>query len=201
MNKFKRTNYITILGWMRTDFDLKGNELLVFALIYGFSQDTETKFNGSISYIQDAIGASKNTVMTTLKKITEKGLLDKHTETRKGVSFNSYSCSCMVVQKLDPGGAKIGFGGGAKIGHNNTIPLDNNINTDKELSLFKNIEEEVLDYLNEVKPSKIAFKPTSSNLKHIKLRIKDKFTLEDFKKVIVFKVKEWKDSVKNSVRT
>ena len=31
-------NYINIQGWMRTDLDLKGNELLVYAIIYGFSQ-------------------------------------------------------------------------------------------------------------------------------------------------------------------
>ena len=35
-------NYVTILGWMVTDLHLKGNELLVYALINGFCQVGES---------------------------------------------------------------------------------------------------------------------------------------------------------------
>lgn len=33
----KPENYITIQGWMRTELDLKGNELNLYAIIYGFT--------------------------------------------------------------------------------------------------------------------------------------------------------------------
>lgn len=38
------SNFITILAPMITKLKLKGNELLVFALIHGFSQDGESPF-------------------------------------------------------------------------------------------------------------------------------------------------------------
>ena len=49
----KDTNFISIQGWMRTELNLSGNELLVYAIIYGFSQDGESKFTGSRQYLAD----------------------------------------------------------------------------------------------------------------------------------------------------
>ena len=37
-------NYIVVFGWMCNELGLSGTELLVFALIYGFTQDGETGF-------------------------------------------------------------------------------------------------------------------------------------------------------------
>ena len=53
MSKVKEENYISISGWMVTRLGLKGNELLVYAIIYGFSQDDETMFTGSLQYLAD----------------------------------------------------------------------------------------------------------------------------------------------------
>jgi uncharacterized phage protein (TIGR02220 family) len=69
----------------------------------------------------------------------------------------------------------------------------------EEQTLFGDVEElkpisrNVLDYLNLKKPTKIAYKPTPANLKGIEARIKEGFTIDDFKEVIDFKIKEWKD--------
>ena len=49
-------NYITIVDFMVEDLKLKGNELIVFALIYGFSQDDVSDFHGSLTYIQQRTG-------------------------------------------------------------------------------------------------------------------------------------------------
>ena len=35
----KNENYLVIQGWMITELKLKGNELLIYAIIYGFSQN------------------------------------------------------------------------------------------------------------------------------------------------------------------
>lgn len=76
-------------------------------------------------------------------------------------------------------------------------------NSDSSPSTLFDLEKEVvprsvdvLDYLNNKKPSKIPFKPTRGNLKDIEARIKEKFTIEDFQKVIESKVNEWKDNDK-----
>lgn len=54
----------------------------------------------------------------------------------------------------------------------------------------------VLHYLNDKKPSKREFEHTRSNLSAINARIKEKFTMDDFKTVVDFKVKQWKDDTK-----
>ena len=51
--KVQSENYITIQGFMRTELHLTGNDLLVYAIIYGVSQDGESKFSGSLQYLAD----------------------------------------------------------------------------------------------------------------------------------------------------
>lgn len=48
MNK---NSYIHIAPFMVQELGLKGNELLVYAIIYGFSQDNESDFHGSLQYL------------------------------------------------------------------------------------------------------------------------------------------------------
>lgn len=81
MSAVNDNNFIAIQGWMRTKLNLKGNELLIYALIYGFSQDGESKFKGSRKYIADWCGCSLNTVDRTLGSLVDKGLLTKYPHT------------------------------------------------------------------------------------------------------------------------
>lgn len=81
MSAVKDTNFITIQGWMRTKLNLKGNELLIYALIYGFSQDGESRFKGSRKYIADWCGCSLDTVDRSLSSLVDKGLLAKYPHT------------------------------------------------------------------------------------------------------------------------
>lgn len=99
--------FITIQGWMRNELGLKGNELLVYALIYGFSQDEESEFTGSIGYIADWTGATKQTVHNTLKSLHEKELLHKEESFIKGVKYCSYRAILPPVKKFDGGSQKI----------------------------------------------------------------------------------------------
>lgn len=78
MSAVKDNNFIAIQGWMRTQLNLKGNELLIYALIYGFSQDGESRFKGSRKYIADWCGCSLNTVDRALGSLVNKGLLAKY---------------------------------------------------------------------------------------------------------------------------
>lgn len=73
--RITRENYITIQGWMITDFRLKGFELLCYAVIYGFSQDNETKMTGGLEYLQSCTFASRPTIIATLKKLVQKQLI------------------------------------------------------------------------------------------------------------------------------
>ena len=87
-------NHITICGWMINELNLSGNELLCYALIYGFSQDGESFFNGSRRYISELIGAkSLNTVDKHLQTLIEKNLILKDTENRNGIIMNRYQAN------------------------------------------------------------------------------------------------------------
>lgn len=76
----KNENYIQISGWMVNELHLEGYELMIFAMIYGFSQDNVSEFCGSIKYIQDWFGIkSETTVRACLKSLIDKGLITKKT--------------------------------------------------------------------------------------------------------------------------
>ncbi|MGF7010533.1 putative transcriptional regulator [Lachnospiraceae bacterium PF1-22] len=70
--------YYTVFGWM-LDIGLKGNELLTFAIIYGFSQgsDEDQKFNGSLGYLAAFLGIKRPGVSKCLSKLVEKGYIEK----------------------------------------------------------------------------------------------------------------------------
>jgi len=74
----KDSNYYTIQGWMINRLKLSGNELMVYAIIYGFSQDNESMFKGSCQYLADTVGVSKRSIITILCKLTEKGYIKKY---------------------------------------------------------------------------------------------------------------------------
>lgn len=81
MSTVNDNNFIAIQGWMRTKLNLKGNELLIYALIYGFSQDGSSRFKGSRKYIADWCGCSLNTVDRALGSLVDKGFLAKYPHT------------------------------------------------------------------------------------------------------------------------
>ncbi len=108
-------NFIQVQGWMVTELGLSGNELLCYALIYGFSQDGESTFSGSSRYICEWLSVSKQTALTLLSKLCEKGYIEKIEKTINNVLFCEYRSTLPVVKKFDRGGQKI------------IPPLDNNI--------------------------------------------------------------------------
>ena len=74
-------NFITIQGWMRTKLKLKGNDLLVYAIIYSFSQTDNQKFTGSLQYLADWCGASKQGIQKNLKNLIDLGYVEKDEST------------------------------------------------------------------------------------------------------------------------
>lgn len=89
-SKVKDGNFITIQSFMVKDLKLKGNELLTYAIIYGFSQNGEDKFTGSLQYICDWTNSTKQGIMKSLKSLVEKGLIEKTDIYKNGVKFVEY---------------------------------------------------------------------------------------------------------------
>lgn len=89
-NTTKKQSYIMILDWMVDKYKLKGNELLAYALIYGFSQDGESEYKGSFAYLSRWLGADRATIIRVLKRLESKGLLTKRQELVAGKVNNRY---------------------------------------------------------------------------------------------------------------
>lgn len=95
----KRENYINIQGWMTTELGLTGNELLAYAIIFGFSQDEESQYQGGVKYIAEWLGCSYPTALSVLKSLYKKGLVDKIEVSNEKGRFVNY----MVIKNLDGG--------------------------------------------------------------------------------------------------
>lgn len=91
MAKVKNEHYITIQEFMVNDLELSGNELIAYALIYGFSQDGESYFKGSLSYVAKWLNCSKATACTILNKLADDGFLEKKEKNVNGVRLCDYT--------------------------------------------------------------------------------------------------------------
>lgn len=135
-----RDNYIVIQGWMVTELGLKGNELLIYALIYGFSQTEGQVFNGSLQYLADWTNSTKQGVLKNLKSLVEKGLIEKKETIFNGVkSCEYYSTKFNGVKQSLIGGIKQSLTGGIKQSLTNNIEIDN---IDRDNIERKNIKKE-----------------------------------------------------------
>ena len=105
-------NYIVIQGWMCNELELKGNELLIFALIHGFSQDGVSKYYGGRKYIADTFNISLPTVDKALQSLLDKDYIVKHIS-GDYINPDSYWINLEVVKKLYEG-SKETLRGGSK---------------------------------------------------------------------------------------
>lgn len=83
----KSDNYVIVQGWMCNELQLKGNELLVYALIYGFSQDGESTFAGGRKYIANTFNISLPTVDKALSELKNKQLIEMNKEKNNIVTW------------------------------------------------------------------------------------------------------------------
>jgi predicted transcriptional regulator len=89
----KDNTYFVVQSWMVTDLKLSGNDLIVYAVIYGFSQDGESRFTGSLQYLADWCNATKAGVQKNLKNLIEMGLIEKYESFKNNIKFCEYSCT------------------------------------------------------------------------------------------------------------
>lgn len=182
-NKVNNENYVTIQGWMIRELGLKGNELVIYAIIYGFSQAENQVYNGSLQYLADWTNSSKQSVMNCLKSLTEKKLIIKKENYINGVKFCEYHATKLygVYNKVVQGMQQSCIGGIQQ-------SCTNKKDTDKESNTL--IYKTIIDYLNEKAGKDFKFKSKDSQ-KHINARLSEGFTVEDFKTVIDKKCADW----------
>ena len=183
----KNENYLIIYGWMVNELNLKGNDLLVYAIIYGFCQDNQN-YDGSKQYLVEWTNSTKQGVCKNLKPLMERGLISRIDGDSDSLNFSSYR-----VNKVYDTGNKV-----TKIDNkvyenskqslpNNNIYNTNNIN---KINFINNIYCRVIEYLNNRTGAN--YRPSSAKTQSlIRARLKEKYTLDDFKTVIDKKCVEW----------
>ena len=124
--------YIHIQWWMAQRLKLSGNELLTYAIVYGFSQDGESAFLGSSKYVSYALRVSRPTAIKALDSLTSKGLIIKTQEKINDVVFNRYKANLQVIKDFDRPYKESLQGGYKETLHSNKYKELNNKELNKE---------------------------------------------------------------------
>ncbi len=164
-SRINRDNYINICGWMVTELELKGNELIVYAMIYGFSQAENQTFDGTMNYVAEWLSTTRQTVNNALKSLVSKGLVVKYEVVENGKKLCKYRAVTNRPEKPAQPPAADAADDSAIYG-------------------------EIVDYLNLKTGRKFDAKNRETR-KHIHARLAEGKTLEDFKRVIDIKCAEW----------
>lgn len=119
--------YYTVQSWM-LDLPLSLVETVIYAVIYGFSQDGATRYQGSLAYLAGRAKCTKNTARKALQKMVAEGLIERFEKEVNGVTFNDYACKNVApLKKMEGGTQKIAP-------HNN---IDKDIFNDKSSNISK----------------------------------------------------------------
>lgn len=151
MSKIKNENYVTIQGWMINELNLKGNELMSYAIVYGFSQITGQAFTGSYQYLADWCNTSRRTIINVIDNLVQKGYIFKTIKTFNQVQKMELVINEGVVKKFHWGSEKISLGGSEKISPNNIDKKNNNSLIDYKKDLKKIFEEKQIFISEELK--------------------------------------------------
>lgn len=101
--KVKKENFVCVQGWMISELRLKGNDLLVYAIIYGYSQDGSSCFSGGLQYLADWVNGTKRGVQKNLDNLMAKGLIARQqSETDKGIPVAHFA----IINESLPWNAK-----------------------------------------------------------------------------------------------
>ena len=168
-----RDSYCTIQGWMIEDLKLGGNELIVYATIYGFCRDGQNWYRLSQDYVAKWAGITTRSLRRILTDLKDKGLLMMRNDGTGGCSEYKTLRNLDEGADIMTGGAEIMSGGcghndrgvrsncpgGAEImsgpTSNNNIYNNinnNNINIAREKTSFKKpTVEEIAAYIQERK--------------------------------------------------
>jgi uncharacterized phage protein (TIGR02220 family) len=192
-------NFIAIQGWMRTKLNLKGYELIVYALIYGFSQDGNSKFSGTRRYIAEWCGCSMRTVDNTLASLIAKRFIVKHEKYVNGVRMCDYTAApeeLAARQNVTQAPVDTQTHTESTTEHNTTEPQPLLDEPQAPAQPKKpDPTEEVVNHLNLRAGTK--YKPTTANTrKLVNARLKEGFTVDDMKLVIDKKCADWLNNPK-----
>lgn len=174
--EIKKESFFTVQAFMVNELKLKGNELLIYAIIFGFSQVENQFFTGSLNYLASWCGiSSKTTVKTILNNLLEKGLLEKEDIYKNGVKYCKYKAlteiksisipadedikNCNGISKIDTGYINNCYGGISKIdmGISEIVPNNIDIHIDNKIENIIDHNDDLMKIKQWFEENKIDF--------------------------------------------
>ena len=147
-SKVKDGKFITVASFMIKELNLKGNDLLVYAIIYGFSQTDGMKgFSGSLQYLADWTNSTKRGIIKNLESLIQRGYIAKEVMVINGIKYCTYTTvdleqlnnehSSIVVNSVHGGSEHSSMGVVNKVHEGSELSSHNNI----EYNIDNNIED------------------------------------------------------------
>ncbi len=177
-------NYFSVQAWMVNKLKLHGAERDVYAIIYGYSQDEDSDFHGSLEYMSQLTGYSRNAICAALKSLTEKKLLLKVEKVVNNIKYCRYRTSNLdTVQVTCTPDTKNGYTPVQATLTNNKnrikiINKNNNISQNQEAKI-----QTFISLYSELCPSLPKIKVVTNSRKEGIKRIIKKHSLEEIKTV------------------
>ena len=180
------------MGWgiihknLMVDTDLSIEAKGIFAYLVTYAGNGNTAFP-SRDLICHHLGIGKDRYYRHMKSLQEKGYVTIQQTKSEDGRFNH---NVYILNPYPDFTDSVETCNGIKDTNINNINKNNNNNNNKEKASKDDIPyKEIIDYLNEKTGKR--FKAVDSNKKLIRARWREKYTLEDFKKVIDVKVEKW----------
>ena len=142
-------NHVCLNGWMINELDLSGSELIVYAVIWGFTQDGNQWCTASQAYIARWANISTRGLRKVLDKLEEKGLLIKETNTCKKGLECKYKAIRPDEEEQESDGNKVPIRS-----EQSSYPDGNKVPIRWEQSSDNNIEDNIednIDYKENIK--------------------------------------------------
>ena len=130
------SQYVLINGYMAASLGLKGNDLMIYAIIYGFSQIEGQYFTGSRQYLATWTNSTKQGVQKSLNRMVEYGYLEKRERYINNVKHCEYRALRPDMQYLSTDGNNSLPGVGNKVYQGGKQSCSNNI--DNNIDIYSN---------------------------------------------------------------
>lgn len=148
-----RNRYIVIQDWM-LELGLSSAELLAFALIWGFCQDGESDYHGSVTYVAEWCGMTRPAASAVLKKLTESGIIEREEEV--GYPAHYRIAPDLGCNETLQGGVKKLYRGCKETLHDNDTKVSKNIKINKN-TLTSREEDQKESYGDKVRMTRTEY--------------------------------------------
>lgn len=200
--------YIVLQSFMVDELHLAKTELLVYAVIHGFSQGGDGRFVGTNEFLMEWTNASERSVRAAISSLAASGLIEKGQAVIDGTAVRTLKTTpaktAATGKNCREGGQKLPQGAAKTASpyiSNKDIDKDRDKDNppicppsgesgkERDAATIAAVTDAV-DYLNE-KTGK-AFRPTTAGtVRHISARLREGYTVDDLNAVTDLKCSEW----------